>query len=147
MNKAILALAMALAGCSAPDPALATPANPLFAAEAVRQGVPVGLALAVINVESRGNCNAVGPATHSGRGQGPLQIMPSSARALGYRGPAAHLATCGEGLRYGMKHLAMCYRLAGTIDGAARCHVGGAGALHSRSKYVRGYVASVQKGL
>ena len=95
-------------------------------AEARRQGVPVALAHAVTHVESRFRCNAVGPRTRVGRGHGPLQIMPSSARALGFTGDARLLATCDEGLRYGMKHLARCWELSGrSYAGAATCHVQG----------------------
>lgn len=118
----------------------------MFAAAARKQGVPVALAHAVIRVESGGRCNAVGPATRAGRGMGPLQILPSSARGLGYRGPVSALATCGAGLTYGMKHLAMCWHMTGNVQQAARCHVGGPGAIHNRSRYVNGYVRSVQRG-
>lgn len=96
--------------------------------EARRQGVPVALAHAVTHVESRFRCNAVGPRTRVGRGRGPLQIMPGSARALGFTGDARRLATCDEGLRYGMKHLARCWERSGrSYAGAATCHVQGWG--------------------
>ena len=78
----------------------------LFASAARRAGVPVRMALAVIAVESRGNCRAVGR-----RGElGPLQIKPRTARGLGYRGSNAALRSCGAGLYWGMKHLAISYR-------------------------------------
>lgn len=81
-----------------------------FAAAARRHGVPVRLALAVIATESRGNCRAVGR-----RGElGPLQIKPRPARGLGYRGPASALRSCGAGLYWGMKHLAISYRKCGS---------------------------------
>ncbi|MCC2098963.1 MAG: lytic transglycosylase domain-containing protein [Hyphomicrobiales bacterium] len=81
-----------------------------FAAAARREGVPVRLALAVIATESRGNCRAVGR-----RGElGPLQIKPRTARGLGYRGPASALRSCGAGLYWGMKHLALSYRKCGS---------------------------------
>lgn len=81
-----------------------------FASAARRAGVPVRIALAVIAVESRGNCRAVGR-----RGElGPLQIKPRTARGLGYRGSNAALRSCGAGLYWGMKHLAISYRKCGS---------------------------------
>jgi soluble lytic murein transglycosylase-like protein len=81
-----------------------------FVAAARQHGVPVRLALAVIATESRGNCRAVGR-----RGElGPLQIKPRTARGLGYRGPASALRSCGAGLYWGMKHLAISYRKCGS---------------------------------
>lgn len=112
----------------------------LIAAEARRQGVPVDLALKVAKIESGHRCNAVGPATKVGRGQGPLQIMPRSARGLGHRG--GPLNNCGAGLHYGMKHLAMCWRGArGSKALAAHCHNAGPGVLKRaaapRTRYVQ----------
>lgn len=78
----------------------------VIAAMARRQGVPVRLALAVVAVESRGNCRAVGRAGELG----PLQIKLRTARGLGYRGSAAGLRNCGVGLYWGMRHLALSYR-------------------------------------
>lgn len=98
------------------------------ASEARRQGVPAHLAHAVAHVESRHRCNAIGPRTRHGRAHGPLQILPASARALGYSGPDHALATCDAGLRFGMAHLARCWELSGrSYAGAATCHVQGWG--------------------
>lgn len=96
-------------------------------AKAVQHKVPVALAKAVTHIESRFRCNAVGPMTRYGRARGPMQIMPSSARGMfGFTGPTVVLATCDEGLEYGMLHLARCYELArGDFRGAAHCHVQG----------------------
>lgn len=81
-----------------------------FAAAERRAGVPIRVALAVIAVESRGNCRAVGR-----RGElGPLQIKPQTARGLGFRGSNAALRSCGAGLYWGMKHLAISYRKCGS---------------------------------
>lgn len=120
-------------------------ANPeLIAAEAKRQGVPVAFALRVAKLESGHRCNAVGPRTRSGRAQGPLQIMPGSARALGHSG--GPLNNCGAGLHYGMKHLAMCYRLAnGNQPAAARCHLKGPGGMHRRTAAGERYVKLVAR--
>lgn len=97
--------------------------------KAVQHRVPVALAKAVTQIESRFRCNAVGPSTRYGRARGPMQIMPSSARGMfGFSGPTAVLATCDEGLEYGMLHLARCYELAkGDFRASAHCHVQGPG--------------------
>lgn len=111
-------------------------------AEARRQGVPVHLAHAVAHVESRHRCGAVGPRTRHGRAHGPLQIMPGSARALGFTGDARDLATCEAGLRYGMRHLAVCWERSGrSYAGAATCHVQGWGRDPHRpvNAYARAY--------
>ena len=102
----------------------------LIIAEARRQGVPVRLALKVCKVESGCRLNATGPMTRHGRHFGAYQIRPSSAARFGYRGGSLQ----GEqGLRFGMAHLKDCYTRAGGNEAlAARCHVGGPGALGKR---------------
>jgi len=81
----------------------------LIAAAAQRYGVPVELALIVADVESHSNCFAVGLAGELG----PLQIKPATARLLGYTGPDFALQSCGEGLEWGMKHLALALQHGG----------------------------------
>lgn len=100
---------------------------PLILAEARRQGVPERLALKVCKIESNCNLYATGPRTKHGRHYGAFQIRPSSAARFGYRGGSLQ----GEaGLRFGMAHLADCYRRSGGRESlAARCHVAGPGAL------------------
>jgi soluble lytic murein transglycosylase-like protein len=121
----------------------------LIEREAGRQGVPAKLALRVAQVESGLRCDAVGPKTRHGRHYGPFQTRPDVARRFGYTGGAEGLRSCGDGLRYGLAHLADCYRRArGNERLAARCHVGGPGALASRlnpkaERYARQYVAMV----
>ena len=82
-----------------------------FAAAAQRHGVPVSVAMATIRHESGGRCNARGRAGELG----PLQIKPATARGLGYSGPTGALATCGAGLEWGMRHLAIAYRKCGHV--------------------------------
>lgn len=82
-----------------------------FAAAAQRHGVPVSIAMATIRHESGGRCNARGRAGELG----PLQIKPATARGLGYSGPTGALATCGAGLEWGMRHLAIAYRKCGHV--------------------------------
>lgn len=109
-----------------------------------RHGVPEWLALRVAWVESRHRCGVANPRTGA---SGPLQVLPSTARAMGYNGGAGGLRNCGTGLEYGMRHLAMCYRLAGGNQAAAaRCHLSGPGAMHARTGANRGYVAKVYAG-
>ena len=74
-----------------------------------RHGVPASLALKVVKVESGFNCTARGRAGELG----PLQIKPATARGIGYRGSASGLRSCGAGLEWGMKHLAMAIRAGG----------------------------------
>lgn len=140
MRLPLVVLAIAVGGCvQEPLEVSASSSQKLIAAEARRQGVPEGFALRIAKIESGQRCDAVGPRTRSGRAQGPLQIMPGSARALGHSG--GPLNNCGAGLHYGMKHLAMCYRLAGGNQPlAARCHLAGPGGMHRRTIATERYV-------
>jgi hypothetical protein len=81
----------------------------LIIAAAQRHGVPIDLALRVAEIESGCDCYARG--LHGELG--PLQIKPATARLLGYEGPEFALQTCGEGLEWGMKHLALALQLGG----------------------------------
>jgi soluble lytic murein transglycosylase-like protein len=101
--------------------------------EAARQGVPANLAIAVARTESALRCRAVGAAGELG----PFQIKPATARGIGYRGPISALNSCGAGITYGLKHLAMGYRKCGTHSGAAALHNGGLGASCRATAYTR----------
>ena len=102
------------------------------AAVAARHGVPVRFALAVARLESNMRCQARGR-----HGElGPLQIKPATARGLGYTGPAAALNSCGAGLEWGMRHLAVAYRQCGSAAAAASLHNRGlASACTTRTAY------------
>ncbi len=118
---------------SAPAPVRSGGIDALVAAAAQRHGVPASIARATIRHESGGRCNARGR-----HGElGPLQIKPSTARGLGYRGPASALATCGAGLEWGMRHLALAYRKCGHIGP----HNYGLGGGCQRTAYVRKVMA------
>jgi soluble lytic murein transglycosylase-like protein len=65
--------------------------------------VPVSLAHAVIQVESNYRPDITGSAGEVGL----MQIKPSTARMLGYRGSAKGLYDPETNIRYGMKYLAM----------------------------------------
>ena len=100
----------------------------MVAAEAARQGVPVGLAFAVAKAESNFNCGAVGRAGE----RGVMQIKPRTARGLGYKGPVSGLNNCATGILYGMIYLKQAYRKAGgNIYRAALLYNAG---IHSKRK-------------
>jgi hypothetical protein len=86
--------------------------------------VPTALRLATI--ESGFNCAAVGPNTRHGRARGVLQVMPGSARALGFN--PSRLNECGYGIAAGIAHMQRCYQAgAKTHAQMAACHVAGWG--------------------
>ena len=100
---------------------------PIILSVTRKKGIPDSLAARVCHVESRCRLHATGPMTKHGRHYGPYQIRPSSARQFGYRGGSLQGMA---GLEYGAAHLANCWRLSGGNEmRAARCHVGGAGAI------------------
>lgn len=97
-------------------------------AEAIRQGVPVSLALSVARHESGFKCYVVGKAGE----RGVMQIKPRTARGIGYKGPASGLNNCAIGIRYGMLYLKQAYRKAGgNIYRAALLYNAG---IHSKRK-------------
>lgn len=98
---------------------------------AARHGVPASLALAVARVESNMRCQARGRAGELG----PLQIKPATARGLGYSGPASALNSCGAGLEWGIRHLAVAYRQCGSAAGAAALHNRGLASSCTRTAY------------
>jgi soluble lytic murein transglycosylase-like protein len=82
--------------------------KPLIARFASENELPVGLADAVIRLESRYNAGA-----RNGANVGLTQINAGTARAMGYKGEVAGLLDAETNLRYGLKYLAQAYRLAG----------------------------------
>jgi hypothetical protein len=80
----------------------------LITREARQQGLPPAVADAVAQVESAYNPNAVG-----GVGEvGLMQILPSTAAMLGYRGPLSGLFEPQTNVRYSVAYLAGAWRLA-----------------------------------
>ncbi|MGI6245205.1 MAG: lytic transglycosylase domain-containing protein [Pseudochelatococcus sp.] len=72
-------------------------------------GVPFALADAVAEVESGYNSAAVG-----GVGEvGLMQVLPSTARMLGFSGPLKKLFEPETNIHYGVTYLAQAWRLAG----------------------------------
>jgi soluble lytic murein transglycosylase-like protein len=101
--------------------------------EAQRQGIPANFAVAIARTESTLRCKAVGR-----HGElGPFQIKPATARGIGYTGPASALNSCGAGITWGIRHLAIGYRKCGSTTGAAALHNGGLGASCRSTAYTR----------
>jgi soluble lytic murein transglycosylase-like protein len=83
---------------------------------AAKHGVPVKIAKAVVEVESNFNARARGRAGEVGL----MQIKPTTARGIGYRGPTRALYDPATNLEWGMKYLAGAHKrangdLCGTI--------------------------------
>ena len=115
-------------------PALSNTVQNMVSQEAMRQGVPVGLALSIAKHESNFKCSAVG--RHGERGV--MQIKPSTARGLGYKGPASGLNNCATGIRYGMIYLKMAYKKAGgDIYRTATLYNAGLGSGRKKSAYAQ----------
>ena len=99
-----------------PSPVVANPAHegpaPAIADLVVKHahdnGVPVGLANAVINIESRFN-----PKARNRGAFGLMQINAGTARNAGFVGNADGLLSPDTNLQYGMKVLAEAYRASG----------------------------------
>lgn len=86
------------------------------------QWVPTAVRLA--KIESSFRCNAVGPRTRHGRALGVFQVMPGSARALGY--DPRRLTECEYGIAAGIAHMQACINSGVTTHKQmAACHVAG----------------------
>ena len=151
-----LVLALTASGCvssgqktaslpEAPPPA-AVPAvsgdpslDRLIAKHAQAQGVPLALAHAVVQVESRYNPRATGRGTI-----GLMQIKPATARSMGYAGSAQGLYDPDTNLTYGMRYLGRAYALGGgDVCGAILRYAGGLRATRM-TKGTAGYCAKVK---
>ena len=108
---------------------LASDATQLVEASALKHGVPVEFALQVAQKETGVRCGEIGA---SGE-RGPLQILPSTARQMGYKN--IRQASCAEQTDAGMAHLAECYRgMGGNRWYAAACHNQGFSAISGKVK-------------
>lgn len=85
------------------------PFGEIVARYAGEYGVPVDLAHAVIRVESNYRASARGRAGEIGL----MQIKPTTARLMGYRGSAKGLYNPETNIKYGMKYLAKAHQLGG----------------------------------
>lgn len=81
----------------------------LIRKHAKANGVPYNLARAVVQVESAGRVNARGAAGEIGL----MQLMPRTARGIGYKGKMKNLYNPDTNLAYGMKYLGEAYRRGG----------------------------------
>jgi soluble lytic murein transglycosylase-like protein len=101
------------AATSAPPPAHGLDAHASYRAlaekEAARAGLAPEIADAVMAVESGYNPGAIGGAGEIGL----MQILPSTARMLGFVGTNADLAVPDTNIHYGVTYLAQAWRLAG----------------------------------
>lgn len=105
-----LFLALYLIGAS---PALAT-TDPvelrvMVRAEAVKRGLPGEIADAVATVESNYRTGAIGNVGEIGL----MQVLPSTARMLGFAGTNSELSNPATNIRYGVDYLATAWKLAG----------------------------------
>jgi len=82
---------------------------PIIAKHARANGVPLKLAMAVVQVESSFRADARGRAGEVGL----MQLMPATARGIGYKGPMSALYHPDTNIRYGMKYLGKAYKLGG----------------------------------
>jgi soluble lytic murein transglycosylase-like protein len=78
--------------------------------EALRAGLPAEIADAVATVESGYDFRAIGRVGEIGL----MQVLPSTARLLGFEGTLAELAAPDTNIRYGVAYLAGAWRLAET---------------------------------
>jgi hypothetical protein len=84
-------------------------------------------ALKIAKLESSFRCNALGPRTRHGRAAGIFQVMPGSAKALGYD---YNLLTkdCAYSIEAGLAHMKKCLDAGATSFRAmSACHVAGWG--------------------
>lgn len=108
---------------------LASDATRLVEASALKHGVPVEFALQVANHETGIQCGKIG----SSGERGPLQVLPSTARQMGYKN--IRKASCAEQTDAGMEHLAKCYQgMGGNRWYTAACHNQGFSAISGRVK-------------
>jgi hypothetical protein len=116
---------LALAAILATSPAAAS-VQQMIATETTRQ---IGAqwtptALRIAKLESGYRCNAVGPQTRHGRAKGVFQVMPGTARAMGYN--PARLHECAYGIAAGVAHMRACIASGvRTQAQMASCHVSG----------------------
>jgi hypothetical protein len=109
-------------------------------------------AVRLAKVESGWRCHVRGPKTRVGRAVGPLQIMPGSARALGFIDMKRLQRDCAYQIAAGVEHMALCIR-SGVRTGPqmAACHVAGVGGWNRRlnrsaEAYKRQYIRMADLG-
>lgn len=83
------------------------PFDPLINKLAMENKVPVNLVHAIIHTESNYNVDAHGKAGEVGL----MQLMPMTARGLGFHGPLTDLYNPAINLKYGVRYLAKAEQL------------------------------------
>ena len=107
----------------------------------------VNSALRITKLESGFRCHVLGPKTKHGRAVGPLQVLPSSARALGVED--LH-KDCKAQITAGILHMEKCLQAgAKTYKDMAACHVAGWGGWNKRlnrraERYKQKYIRMAQ---
>jgi soluble lytic murein transglycosylase-like protein len=81
----------------------------IIARHARENGIPLALASAVVQIESKFNPRVTGRAGEIGL----MQIKLQSARAMGYSGSRAGLYDPETNIKYGMKYLGTAHKLGG----------------------------------
>lgn len=98
----------------------------IIARHAAANGVPFKLADAVVRIESRYN-----PRVANGGAVGLMQIKPRTARGVGFRGSAHALYNPETNIAYGMRYLAIAYRMShGDVCGAVMRYQSGTATRH-----------------
>jgi hypothetical protein len=107
----LLLLSSAAPAQTAADPAADGRSRyaPLLTAEAARRNIPPALADAVATVESAYDAGARGSSGEVGL----MQVLPSTADMLGFRGDLAQLADPETNIRLGVKYLAGAWEATG----------------------------------
>jgi hypothetical protein len=82
---------------------------PIILREAEANGLPPAIADAVVRVESAYDPTAVGSVGEIGL----MQVRPSTAATMGFKGTPAELADPETNIRYGVRYLTQAWRLAG----------------------------------
>jgi len=104
-------------------------------------------ALRLTKLESGYRCHVLGPKTRHGRAVGPLQVLPSSGKALGVEN--LH-NDCKAQITAGILHMEKCLQAgAKTYNQMAACHVAGWGGWNKRlnrraEKYKQKYIRMAQ---
>ena len=101
------------------------------------------VAVRIAYVESRYNPRAIGPKTKYGRAAGVMQVMPGTARALGFN--PKRLTETKYGIAAGVAHMRLCIRSGVVTDAQmAACHLSGSAGWKRTTKSKRQYVALVE---
>ncbi|MEP0943718.1 MAG: transglycosylase SLT domain-containing protein [Rhizobiaceae bacterium] len=114
---------------------------PIIAKHAKANGVPVALAMAVVEVESNYRPKARGRAGEIGL----MQLLPRTARYIGYEGKMKHLYHPDTNIQYGMKYLGKAYRLGGGTTCGTILKYNAGHAAKRMNKISRHYCRRVQR--